>query len=256
MAVVSGDSVTFRLDGEVTIGKLSDVFARFSAVLEELQRDQHARVTWIVADLGYGSAMATARAVPLDDESAGLIPGMCDTYLAAARQVSRGEVDNDRPLLRLVRDLTVLADDGNRVVLETADDDVIFAAPLPEPPGPVDTGLVQTTKSLGTVRGRVETLSHRKELRFTLYELATDGPVSCYLRPDHEDLMRDAWGRVADVTGTVTRDALTGRPLSVRQVSAVKVAEEGDAMGFLQARGAIGGTEPAERVIRRIRDAS
>ncbi len=67
--------------------------------------------------------------------------------------------------------------------------------------------------------------------------------------------MRDAWGHIADVTGVITRDADTGRPLALRRVTSVDVVDEGDTMGFLRARGAVGGIEPAEGVIRRIRDA-
>lgn len=253
LVVVPGDSVTFRLDGELTIAKLSDAFARFQGVLEALEKDQDARVRWVLAGLDYGSAGVTARAEPLDDQSAAKIPAITERYLDAGRQVSRGEIDPTRPLLRLVRRLTDVADESNRVILETADDDVIFTAP-------VTTGLAtattQTTKSLGTVRGRVETLSHRKGLRFTLYELASDQRVSCYLQADHEDQMRDAWGHIADVTGEVTRDAESGRPIAVRRVTTVEVVNEGETMGFLEARGAVGGTEPAERVIRRMRDAS
>ena len=53
--VVSDDSATFRLDGEVLVKKLSDALGRRMVVLE-----------------GYGSASATARAIALagasDDE--------------------------------------------------------------------------------------------------------------------------------------------------------------------------------------------
>ena len=62
--------------------------------------------------------------------------------------------------------------------------------------------------------------------------------------------MRDAWGRVADVTGVITRHTDSGRPIAVRQV-----IDEVETMGFLAARGVVGGTEPAEAIIRRIRDA-
>lgn len=245
--------MTFRLDGELTIDKVSDAFVRFRAVLEALEQDQDAQVRWVLAGLDYGSAGITARAEALDEESIPKIPAMTERFLSAGRQISRGETDPGRPLLRLVRNLTDVADETNRVILETADDDVIFTAPVTVG---TTSATAQTTKSLGTVRGRVETLSHRKGLRFTLYELATDQRVSCYLQSDDEDDMRDAWGHIADVTGQITRDAETGRPIAVRHVTNVQVVNEGETMGFLRARGAIRGSEPAERVIRRVRDAS
>ncbi|MCY3924686.1 MAG: hypothetical protein OXG52_04125 [bacterium] len=116
-------------------------------------------------------------------------------------------------------------------------------------------GQMQTTKSLGAVRGRVEMLSQRKTLRFSIYELVYDKVVTCYPHPDHKDVMREAWGRVADVTGTITRDVATGRPISIRQVTRVDVVDEGEPDGYLRARGALRTVEPAERVVRRIRDA-
>ena len=175
-----------------------------------------------------------------------------DGFIDAARRVHRGEADS-RPLLQAVRQLTMVASGENHVVLETADDDVLFSGPVPARDARADQP--DTTKSLGTIRGRVETLSHRKHLRFTLYDLATDKAVGCYLHPHDEEQMRDAWGRVADVAGLVTRDATTGRPLTIRRVTSVQIVEEGTPGGYRRARGAIAGTESAEKVIRRIRDA-
>lgn len=247
------DSVTFRLDGEVTIGLLSDALRRFSDVLDELSRVRNANLEWVLSGLEYGSAMTTARAIPLDEESAAAVPGIVDDYLGAARQVARGDRDPARPILQLVADLAAVADDEHPVVLETAEDDVIFtgesAPPAPPTPGS------EMTRSLGTIRGRIETLSHRGGLRFTLYDLSNDRPVSCYLRGGDEAMMRDAWGRIADVTGTITREARTGRPRAVRRVSSVDLVAEGDSVGFQQARGAIRLDAPAEQVIRRVRDA-
>ena len=51
--------------------------------------------------------------------------------------------------------------------------------------------------------------------------------------------MRDAWGHIVDVTGIVTRDAESERPLAVRRVTSVDVVPEGEALGFLRPRGAI-----------------
>lgn len=51
-------------------------------------------------------------------------------------------------------------------------------------------------------------------------------------------------------------DDPTGRPLTIRRVTRVEVIEEGNPTAYLGARGVVGGTEPAEAIIRRIRDAS
>ena len=252
---MENDLVTFRLDGEVTVGKLSVAFARFSTVLDTLLEDREANVRWVLVGLDFGSAAATARAVPLDAAAAGLVQTLCDDYLEEARQVARGDTGSDRPLMRAVRDLTAVADDSNPVVFENADDEIIFLAPASTPAEPgANVRGVQTTKSLGAVRGRVEMLSQRNALRFSIYDLVNDRAVSCYPHPDHKDIMREAWGLIADVSGTVTRDAKSGRPLAIRRVTRVNLVDEGDPDGYLRARGALRTTEPAEQVVRRLRD--
>jgi hypothetical protein len=247
------DSVTLRIEGEVTVDRAVDALQRFGAVLASLAEGRDADVTWILSDLQHGSAIATATARANDERSLELVPAMVDDYLEAARDVERGMPSSPRPLLRLVSELASTADEHNPIILETESDEVIFnrakqlMLPQLAPAG--------KTKTFGSVRGRVETLSHRRGLRFTLFDLLTDRAVSCYLDAQHESQMRDIWGRIADVTGTVTREADTGRPLAIRQITAVDPVDEGTADGFRRARGAVRGRGPAEEAIRRMRDA-
>ena len=67
--------------------------------------------------------------------------------------------------------------------------------------------------------------------------------------------MRDVWGHIADVTGTVRRDARTDRPVWIRRVTQVDPVGEGDPEGYLRARGALQSMELAEVLVRRMRAA-
>jgi hypothetical protein len=110
----------------------------------------------------------------------------------------------------------------------------------------------------GAVEGRVQTLSNRGGLRFTLYDSLDDHAVSCYLVEGYEEMMRDAWGRRAVVEGWVSRDSVTGRPQTVRRVQAVQVLPETKHGGYRDARGAVPVDSEELRpevVIRRLRDA-
>jgi len=258
--VRSMDSVTFRIDGEVTIDELGLAFGRFAELLAALQEQGEANVRWVLADLSYSSAIAVAQAVPQDDDAVAAVPALVRSYLDAAKFadgrieiVGLGAIGSR--VLDAVLALTELAGVTHAVVLETDEDDVVFHAPALRvaPAGPQN---APNAKSYGTVRGRVETVSRHRRLRFNLYELATDRSVSCYLKPGDEEMMRDAWGKVADVAGTVTRDGLTGRALAIRGVTDVRVVDEGDPLGFLRALGVVPAKDPAEVVIRRVRDAS
>ncbi len=112
----------------------------------------------------------------------------------------------------------------------------------------------QPTESYGTVRGRVETLSHRGSLTFNLYELLNDKTVRCSFDESFKDKMRQAWGHVADVTGTVNREANTGRPLRIKNIENIDIIENGKRYEYLNARGALRNIEPAETIIRKLRD--
>lgn len=245
--------VKFRLDGEVTIGKLSEACLRFTRVLQALDEGHDAKVRWVLAGLDHGSAAVTARADPLDQQAEKLIPMMCEDLLQAASHVAQGNVLSDHPVSARVFELAQVADENSQVVLETASKQVAFTTDLRSATADRQPKI---TTSRGTVRGRVETLSHRKGLRFYLYELAGDKRVQCHPDPGFEDTMRRVWGGIADVTGTITRDAATGQPTSIRDVTAVDTIEEGDPLGYLQARGALRLREPAEQAIRRVRDAT
>ena len=248
------DCVKIHVGGELPVDKLSEVFARFSQVLDALSESHSADVRWVIAGLDYGSASALARAVPRDDEAQRRIPAMCDDYTDAARRVQDGNADRTFLLHRQMRELLVLADDAHPIVVESGRQRVVVEASVAPLALPAADGWEQDATSLGTVRGRVETLSRRKALSFSLYELTTDTPVRCFVVPGLEDTMRDVWGHIADVTGTVRRGAGTDRPLWIRRVTKVDRVDAGNPKGYLRARGAIRTDEPAEVLVRRMRD--
>lgn len=47
--------------------------------------------------------------------------------------------------------------------------------------------------------------------------------VSCWLSTGQEELMRDAWGHLVEVEGTVSGDPETNAPLAVRRVTDVRL---------------------------------
>ena len=109
----------------------------------------------------------------------------------------------------------------------------------------------------GAVEGRIETLTRRKGLRFTLYDTLNDKAVSCYLEEGHEVLMRGAWGRRAIVEGWVGRDPVTGRPLTIRRVRHIEILSDAESGTYRRARGVVPvGADglSAEDAVRRVRN--
>ena len=240
----------FSLGGEVTLKLLQDALERFSGVLDVLRESHDANIDWMVAGLDHGSVSAAVRAVPLDDSAAPKVSALCHEYLDAATSIQRGHADFTFPLHREMYQLAQLADEAHPLVIATDGEQVDIQEPvsLKGFQGP------KQYVTFGTLRGRVETLSRHKKLNFRLYESATGASVTCHMSPDTEETMRDVWGYIADVTGTISRDSDTDRPRSMRSITNVEPVEEGGRGGWRRARGALRSKTPAEALIRRLRD--
>jgi hypothetical protein len=126
------------------------------------------------------------------------------------------------------------------------------------PPAPASAPIAESVSgTYGAVTGRVQTLSSRSHLRFTLYDRLHERAVSCYVAEGRESLMREIWDKVATVEGWVTRDPTSGRPLAVRRITEVTLLNEVGPQAYRNARGALPrrpGDPSPEEAIRRIRD--
>src|SRR5205823_2393675 len=88
-------------------------------------------------------------------------------------------------------------------------------------------------EALGSVEGRLSTVSERKGFRFAVYDVIHDEPVLCILESKllHDDAIR-AFGRRVLVGGRV-RYNKEGRPTSV-VVNAIRVFKEEDELPRLE----------------------
>lgn len=163
---------------------------------------------------------------------------------------------------RATRGLLAILPNVESIRFETAEDEAVLTGGAAQDARQLGLGLglrapSERRRAYGAVRGRIQTLSSRGQLRFTLYDTLRNRAVSCYLAQGQHDLMRHAWDQVALVEGVVTRDA-DGRPLSIRRVTDIHVLAEAGPSDYLQARGALkvdAATPAPEEVIRRLRDA-
>jgi hypothetical protein len=250
------DTVTLALGGSVPLRGFATALDRLTKALTQLSTDAGARVDWVISGLDYSSAIATVAGRSLDEASEPLIPSIVRDFGGAGESLAYGRPTAvSKRALQFLQDIAgLIGDDGiDEVRFETADVEAVIrsgdaaAAPTRREP----------SRDRGTVVGRVQTLQARGHLRFTLYDLAHDRAVSCWLQPGQEELMRDAWGHLVEVEGLVSRDPLTNVPLSVRQVTDIRLFGEPSSSAWLSARGAArsSGEAPAEDVIRQLRDA-
>ena len=244
-------TITFELGGRVDLNGFAEGVAAFRRLVAALT-PRRAGIVWVIDDLQPGSATTTLRAekgqpkaiaqVVTDYEKIGaaLAAGRQD-LLAVGYRVNRAAAT-----------IKNLADTMEYVRFQTPDNDYTIYPDGDRRAGPT------ATVSIGVVTGRIQTLSNRNGLRFNLYDAVHDKAVACYLGAHQTELIREAWGCRAAITGRITREAQTGRPIAIRQITDIETLGEPAPGSYRQARGAVPwqpGDLLPEDAIRRLRDA-
>lgn len=247
------DTVTLALSGEVHLDDFSVAIACFHRMIKGLT-DQLAQdaVEWTVESLEVGSAIATVKGISADDAD---VSKVVDGYESLAQALHRRDVvlQCSPPVSKAARELVgIINGRVSSIRFETDSFDVDVSSA----DGIVDVGSAEA--NYGAVRGRIQSISNRGRLRFTLYDDIDDHAISCYLVDESEqEKLREAWGRFAIVEGIVRRNPVTGRPSTVRQVTAVTILDEGTSFDYRDAIGcapALDDRVSPEAAIRRGRD--
>ena len=244
------NTLTFELGGRVAIADFANGVVAFQRLIAVLT-PRNAGVTWVVDDLQPGSALVTLRG---ESENPAAVADVVEKYEAVGAGLSE---HNDlhkfdkrvRDAAYVIRDLTGATE---YVRFETSEGDYTIYANGHTP------NRTAPTVAIGAITGRVQTLSNRSGLRFNLYDALFDKAVACYLAPGQEEQMRAAWGQRARVSGRVSREASTGRPIAIRQIMNVEILGDVKPGSYREARGAVPwqpGHPSPEEVIRRLRDA-
>jgi hypothetical protein len=252
------DTVTLALDGVVSLSDFSAAVSRFSGLVAALAADAKVEgVIWQIDALDYSSAITTARGVSENGAQPEQIDRVVRAYLEVGKALEQGTTIPYSATIRKEANgiAAVLQDPAIEAVrFETAESDAIIrkqAAPAPIVP-------TEREEAYGAVTGRVQTLTNRNSLRFTLYDHIYDRAVSCYLAEGRESMMLQMWGRIATVEGWISRDPMTGRPLIVRRVSNVTPLTGVEPQDYQKVRGVLplkDGDPLPEVLTRRLRDA-
>ena len=230
------DTVTLALDGDVPLEEFARTMGRFAELVNALSAEVGSPgLDWVVDDLQVSSAVATVRSSS-DTQAAQKV---IHAYTAVGSALeNHTPVKVSRRVRRAVNKVVSIQDKRVRAVrFETAEKDSVIPTGQSETPrllfAPKSKATTATTviespsgalaaitpsPSFGSIQGRIQTLSNRGALRFTVYDLLYDKAVGCYISEGRKELLRNAWGRLASIEGLVTRDPINGRPLAVRQV--------------------------------------
>lgn len=270
------DTLTIVLDGEVPLGEFARTIESFYELVKALSEEVGTPgLDWVLDDLQVSSAFATIRA-PGDSKSAKKV---VEVYGEVGAALEKNEPIRFSPRVRSAARKVVSIEDARvksvrfetpirEAIVKTTSVEAIEENQIPvvyavareeEGTPPLPSFSIAAPPSLGGIQGRIQALSNRGGLRFTLYDLLYDKAIGCYVDEEKQELLRNVWGRLAVVEGMITRDPTSGRPLSIRQVSDITPLPDprSGAREYEEARAiapSLSGLTP-EEAIRRMRDA-
>ena len=247
------NTLTLALGGEVPLDLYAQTLRHFEHLIALLSKEmgEGVAIAWTVDDLVAGSATITIRGEAADPVA---VERVGRAYTIIGQSLEEGKpIPYGPPIARAAENITkalngkitsIQFEAGGEVATVTSGVSSEQAA-----------GLIG---AFGSIEGRIETLTHRSWLGFTLYDFLHDRAIRCHLHPDQADTVREAWDRRAIVRGWVRRDPTTGRPVAINPVHTIEIVPEVPRGSYRLARGiapADPGEPSPEVAIRRLRDA-
>lgn len=254
---MSDDTLILTLNGDVPLDLYSRAIDHFNALIAGLSHEVvgHSEIEWQVARLEAGSAKATIKGYyDIEDD----VVQVVDAYSQVGEALQqRVPVPFSAEVTTHAYALTQLLN-GKITSLSLATETRIYTVAEPQNALAVERKFSRQA-AWGAIRGEIATLVRRPKFRFILYDSLFDKKVMCFPSVAFESAVRESWGKQVTVSGLVYRDTDTGRPVQMREIFEISPVPESPIDGYKHARGAIPwseGDEPAEVVIRRLRDAS
>ncbi len=247
---MDNDTLTLALNGDVTLQEFAEAMREFNALVTglttEIARD--ASIEWVIDTLEAGSALATVKG---ETDSPDKLAAIVNAYSTVGRALHAHEPIpySDRvrnPAQKLVG---LLDSKITSLRFETASDEYLIEPYVEGKPE------LKPTYAYGRLKGTVQTLSARRGIKFVLYDILFDRPISCYLKEGQEELIRPYWGKRVYVSGKIGRDPETGKPFVIRDITEIEPVDSKPG-GFRRASGMIqlGQNETPESLIRAIRN--
>jgi hypothetical protein len=274
---MTDNTLTFFLDGDVELSDFAEAVSRFYKLVQALSSDAgNPNLEWELQTLELSSALATVRDPTSSDAGKTVIDSYAEVgsaleigspiparYSSEVKTAAKNIATFPAKRAKLIRFETATRDAriAIRKEYEVPDAVEIVGTALSPTAGKLPLAQQKPTvfaKTLGAVEGRIQTLSNRGSLHFTLFDQLYDKAVSCYLSEGREELLRNLWGRLAFVEGYIIRDPASGRPLSIKEVHEITPLAEPkpEARQYEEARGIAPSANnlSPEEAIRRIRD--
>jgi hypothetical protein len=253
--LMTDNTLTITLDGDVTLPNFVEAILHFRNLVDLLSREvaSNSQIEWLIDDLQTGSAIATVVGLSEEEEA---VQKVVTAYTKVGQSLQRRDpIPFSEGVAREATAITKVI--GERIIsirFQTEQDDTVVYGSTDK----LQSAPKKDIISFGTIKGKVQTISSRGKLKFTLYDPIFDKAITCYLDEQQEGKLKEIWGKQIHVTGRINRAPDSGRAVSIREITNIEPVIEVPPGSFKRARGIFNwseGDEPAESIVRRTRDA-
>lgn len=229
------DTLIISLEGEVSLDDFSITMRRFNTLVTALSEEvaKNNKIDWQIEELSAGSATAAVRGVC---EDMIFVERTVDAYEIMGSNMEKGEeIPYPKAISDKAKAITkILNGKVTAIQFSTINkDNYITSASLKGEKAK------SIKYSLGSIRGIVESLTMRSRLYFTLWDSLFDKAVKCYYSEGEEETMREIWGKRVEVSGRIGRNPENGYPITIRDISKVKLLPNVEPGSYRNARGVI-----------------
>ncbi|MFH1743527.1 MAG: hypothetical protein ABIH23_31370 [bacterium] len=258
------NSITLVINGNVTLADYAKAMGEFHKLIEALNHDfaPQKTIEWQIEELETGSTRNTITGIAETKEDAVVVETITNAYEQLAESTYKGDISRYSPgVQEAVCGITEIINgrvpsvrfETENAEWEISQKSISREPSLIEP----EVQSLQYLETFGAVKGRVQSMTRHNKYKFSIYDLSENRSVTCYLSPEFEEQMREIWGQIAIVEGSIKRDPNTGKVTSVRQVKSITKISEGTPGGWRKAMGCAPnytGGVPSDEAIRRLRD--
>ena len=262
------NNLTFAVEGNVFLDDFGKAIRDFELLIRRLSDEYRGTspIDWEVTEIVRGSALITIGSLSKDQAA---VSTVVRAYADIGSALEAGRLPNyPKHILQPAQRLAALPNGRiSSVRFQTPEFDAIISSHRRESDedehaGREWHGRPRRRWSYGAVEGRIQTLSSRQALTFTLFDSLNDKAVTCYLTSTSKDRigrpLADYWDKRAIVTGKVYRDPVTHRAITIREITGIRVIDDYAPGQYRRALGVDRASpeDPApEAFVRQIRDA-
>ena len=219
------NSISFSIEGEVTLDTLSESMEALKRLLRELSSElvPGSNIKWIVEDLKGGSLHTTFRGSAADSTKIDDVATVARQYAAIGEAVARSEpLPCAEDVVEAVEQLLAVA--------QTEGSEAIFEADGKT--SRVDLGawnrqlVTGRSRAIGSVTGVIKGINGSGQPYINVYEEDRGPAVRCYVNDEQLKWALSVWGETVYIHGRLTRDRGSRRKREIRQIIKYRVVQK------------------------------